>query len=312
MSIALRDVVKRFGSIRALDGITLDVGEGEILCLLGPNGSGKSTLLRVIARLIPPDEGSVLLPADGPAMMRQTGMLFDSIAHWETLTGYENAWFFARSYGMGPDAAHDRLEDLFSLFGLRERWSDPVSAYSYGMRRKLGLIEALAHAPSLILLDEPSIGLDYRARVTLAGLLRAAAWRGASVIISTNDMGEAAELADRVALLDRGRLLVSGEPSALVRSLGAAVTIELLLTAPIELRPIECIPGVEGVGATEREGGICVTIIAAPDGSSSSSLLARVIHEVAAQGGVVADMDLRAPGLPDVFLAYTGEEAGAP
>ncbi|WP_243671213.1 AAA family ATPase, partial [Methanoculleus chikugoensis] len=102
-------------------------------------------------------------------------------------------------------AAHDRLEDLFSRFGLRERRDDPVSTYSYGMRRKLGLIEALAHEPSLILLDEPSIGLDYRARITLAGLLRTAARRGAAVVFSTNDVSEAAGLADRVALFDRGQ-----------------------------------------------------------------------------------------------------------
>ncbi|WP_243671215.1 ATP-binding cassette domain-containing protein [Methanoculleus chikugoensis] len=101
MAVSLRDVTKRFGSVRALDRVTLDVGEGEILGLLGPpNGSGKSTLLKVVACLISPDEGTVTLPAAGRAMMRRTGMLFDHTAHWETLTGYENARFFARSYGM--------------------------------------------------------------------------------------------------------------------------------------------------------------------------------------------------------------------
>ncbi|NLZ30914.1 MAG: ABC transporter ATP-binding protein [Methanomicrobiales archaeon] len=312
MVVALRDVTKRFGSVRALDGVTFDVREGEILGLLGPNGSGKSTLLKVIARLIPPDEGSVLRPPAGRETMHGTGMLFDHTAHWETLTGYENAWFFARSYGMDPGAAHGRLRDLFEAFGLGERLDDPVSAYSYGMRRKLGIIEALAHDPALILLDEPSIGLDYRARITLAGLLRDAARRGAAVIFSTNDVGEAADLADRVALVDRGRLLVSGEPSALVRSLGAVAMIELRLKAPIDPRPLEGIPGVEGVGVEERVGGFSITVVAAPDGLSPSSLLARIVHAVAVQGGEVVGADLRAPGLPDVFLAYTEEGSVAP
>ncbi|MDI6867821.1 ABC transporter ATP-binding protein [Methanoculleus sp.] len=312
MVVALRDVTKRFGSVLALDGVTLDVGEGEILGLLGPNGSGKSTLLKVVARLIPPDEGTVTLPADGRAMMLRTGMLFDHTVHWETLTGYENARFFARSYGMDPEAAHARLRVLFSLFGLRDRWDDPVSTYSYGMRRKLGLIEALAHEPSLVLLDEPSIGLDYRARGTLAGLLRAAARRGAAVVFSTNDVNKAAGLADRVALFDRGRLLVSGEPSALVRSLGAKVTIDLRLAAPVALRPLREVSGVEGVDAEGREDGFCVTVIAAPDGSGPSSLLARVVHAVAGEGGVVVGVDLRVPGLPDVVLAYTGGMADVP
>ncbi len=312
MVIALCDVTKRFGSVLALDRVTLGAGEGEILGLLGPNGSGKSTLLKVVARLISPDEGTVTLPADGRAMMRRTGMLFDHTAHWETLTGYENARFFARSYGMDPSATRDRLEVLFGLFGLRDRWNDPVSTYSYGMRRKLGLIEALAHEPSLILLDEPSIGLDYRARVTLAGFLRAAAQRGATVVFSTNDVNEAAGLADRVTLFDRGRLLVSGEPAALVRSLGAKVTIDLRLVGPVAVRPLGEVPGVEGVGVEEREDGFHVTVIAAPDGSGSSSLLARIVHAVAGEGGVVVGVDLLAPGLPEVFLAYTGEDAGAP
>ncbi len=312
MVVALRDVTKRFGTLRALDRVTLDVGEGEILGLLGPNGSGKSTLLKVIARLIPPDEGTIALPSYGRAMMRRTGMLFDHAAHWETLTGYENARFFARSYGMDPAAAHDRLEDLFSLFELRERWDDPVSAYSYGMRRKLGLIEALAHEPSLILLDEPSIGLDYRARATLAGLLRAAARRGATVILSTNDLNEAADLARRVALFDRGRLLISGEPSALIGSLAAKVTIDLRLKAPIDPRSLADLPGVESAGAQEGEDGYHVTVIAAPDGSGPSSLLARVVHAVAGEGGVVVGADLRAPGLFDVILAYTEEGPDAP
>jgi len=309
MVAALRDVTKRFGSVRALDRVTLDLGEGEILGLLGPNGSGKSTLLRVIARLVPPDEGTVLLPAFSRA---NTGVLFDHAAHWETLTGYENARFFARSYGMDAATADDRLEDLFSLFDLRERRDDPVATYSYGMRRKLGLIEALAHEPSLILLDEPSIGLDYRARVTLAGLLHAAARRGATVVFSTNDLNEAAGLAHRVALLDRGRLLVAGEPSALIGALGARVAIDLRLAAPVDLRAIGRVHGVESVVAEEREDGVHVTVMVAPDGSSPSSLLARVIHAVAGEGGVVAGADLRAPGLADIFLAYTEEEPGAP
>ncbi|HOI12427.1 MAG TPA: ABC transporter ATP-binding protein [Methanoculleus sp.] len=312
MVVALRNVTKQFGSVRALDGVTLDVGEGEILGLLGPNGSGKSTLLKVVARLILPDEGSVTLPQGGRAMLASTGMLFDHTAHWETLTGYENARFFARSYGMDPAAVHERLETLFGLFDLRERWGDPVSTYSYGMRRKLGLIEALAHEPSLILLDEPSIGLDYRARVTLARLLRAAARRGAAVVFSTNDVNEAAGLADRVALFDRGRLLASGEPSALVRSLDAKVTIDLRLKAPVALRPLGEVPGVESVGAEEREDGFHATVIATPDETGPSSLLARIVHAVAGESGVVVSADIRTPGLTDVFLAYTGEESDAP
>ena len=312
MVVALRDVTKWFGSIQALDRVTLSVGEGEIVGLLGPNGSGKSTLLKVIARLIPPDEGSVVLPVNGRLMMLRTGMLFDHTAHWETLTGYENAWFFARSYGMDPVTAHDRLEDLFERFDLLERWGDPVSSYSYGMRRKLCLIEALAHDPSLILLDEPSIGLDYRARVNLADLLRTAARRGAAIILSTNDVDEAAGLAHRIALLNRGHLLASGEPSALIGSLAAKVTIELRLRIPVDIRSLEEIPGVEGVSADEREGGLYVTVMAAPDESGPSSLLARIVHAVAARGGEVVGADIRAPGLPDVFLAHMEEEEGAP
>ncbi len=317
-TVSIRSVEKRYGSIRALDGVTLTVAKGEIVALLGSNGSGKSTLLKIVAGLVPQDRGGVALfgreTGADQGVRREIGMLFDHSAHWDALTGFENAWYFARSYGLKPDDACGRLERLFSSMALADRRDDPVFTYSYGMRRKLALIEALVHEPALLLLDEPSIGLDYQARVALTTRLREEAERGATVIFSTNDVHEAAGVADRVALFDRGRLLIEGEPSVLVGSLKGRMTIDLALATPVHMQPLLAMAGVEGARADERDGVFVLTIIASPDGSSSgaSALLGRVVQEVARQGGAILSVAMRAPGLEDVFLAFMGKPSDAP
>jgi ABC-2 type transport system ATP-binding protein len=306
--VAVRGVEKRYGNIRALDNVTLTVTKGEIVALLGSNGSGKSTLLKVVAGLTPQDRGDIVLFGRSPdrSVRRQIGFLFDHSAHWDALTGFENAWYFARSYGLAAGDARERLDHLFSRMALADRQDDTVSTYSYGMRRKLALIEALVHEPALLVLDEPSIGLDYQARISLTDRLREEARRGTAVLFSTNDVHEAAGIADRVALFDRGRLLAIGEPSVLVGSLKGRMTIDLTLATPVRIPPLLAVAGVEGARADERGGAFVLTIVASPDGSSAgaSALLGRIVQKVAEQGGVIRGVEMRAPGLEDVFLAY--------
>lgn len=307
--VALEGVWKFYGKVKALEEVNLEVREGEIFALLGPNGSGKSTLLRILATLLPPDRGRVhLFDWDGVKSQaearRQIGVLFDHTAHWDRLTGYENAWFFARSYSLPPDEAYSRLDDLFRWAGLWGKQDDTVATYSYGMRRKLALIEALAHRPKLLLLDEPSMGLDYVSRLALYGLLEEEARRSTTVILATNDVNEAALLARRVALLHRGKILAIGEPAVLVASLKARTRIELWLAAPLPLAPLREIEGVERVGIDERGDGFRLRLLV----WSGREVLARIVNEVVERGGILLGIEVQEPNLGDVFLKFTGEE----
>jgi ABC-2 type transport system ATP-binding protein len=304
--VVLDGISKFYGKVKALDGVSLQIGKGEVLALLGPNGSGKSTLLRVLAGLFPPDEGRVVLFGDNRGSARgRIGVLFDHAAHWERLTGYENAWFFARSYGLSPQEARRRLDDLFQWAGLWEKRDESVSTYSHGMRRKLALIEALAHRPGILLLDEPSMGLDYVSRLALYTLLEQEAERGTAVILATSDVHEAALLARRVALMCRGRILVAGEPAALVASLEALTRIELRLAVPLPLISVREIEGVEEAGLDRQEGdSACLRLLVRP----GREVLARVVNDVVRQGGILQGIEVRAPNLGDVFLRFTGEE----
>jgi len=306
LMVVLDGTSKFYGKVKALDGVSLQVGKGEILALLGPNGSGKSTLLCLLAGLFPPDEGRVVLFGDNRGSARgRIGVLFDHATHWERLTGYENAWFFARSYGLSSQKARPRLDDLFRWAGLWEKRDELVSTYSYGMRRKLALVEALAHRPGLLLLDEPSMGLDYVSRLALYTLLEQEAERGTAVILATSDVHEAALLARRVALMCRGRILVAGEPAALVASLEALTRIELRLVVPLPLASLRQIEGVEEAGLDRQEGdSVCLRLLVRP----GREVLARVVNEVVKQGGILQGIEVRAPNLGDVFLRLTGEE----
>ncbi len=313
--LALNELCLSFGSIAALQGVTLEAGEGEVIGLLGGNGSGKSTLLRVMAGLLVPDRGTIAWWGQGPLARRslsRIGVLFDHAGHWEPLTGYENARFFARAYGLAPAQARERLDALFDRFDLRERQDDPVATYSYGMRRKLGLIEALVHAPHLLLLDEPSMGIDYHARLALYTLVQETAEAGTTVVFASNDMHEATALATRVVLLRHGEVIATGAPSVLMRSLDRAVRIEIRLSAPVPLDGLRGMPGIEGVGEeTDDEGLPRLQVLAreAAGDRESSALLARVVTEVVEEGGQIRGIEIERPSLGDLFMR-TREEGG--
>ncbi len=208
LAVQLVEVSKYYGRKQALSSVSFSLKGGRVV-FLGPNGSGKTTLMKIMAGLIVPDRGSVrifdepLLPGR-ESFRSRIGYLFDHSVHWEALTGWENAYFFARSFGMGRKESEERMSQLFERLNMTDVKDDPVSTYSYGMRRKLALIETMVHRPDILLLDEPSIGLDLSSRSALYGLLGEEAKRGSTVIISTNDINEARHIADEVLLILRG------------------------------------------------------------------------------------------------------------
>ena len=210
-TVAARAVSRVYASRRGCFDVDLDVAPGEVLGLMGVNGSGKSTLLSVLTTAEAPTSGEVRWfgqrSRPGPELLRRLGVVGDAPVHFDELTGEQNVYFFARQYGVPPAQARERMDQLLTWCGLRESRDLRVAEYSLGMRRRLSIIEALLHRPDLILMDEPTLGLDHLGAADLAARLRAEADRGASLVLSTNDAALAERTCDRVLFLSGGRVV---------------------------------------------------------------------------------------------------------
>ncbi len=289
---------------RGVVDVSLMIQPGEIFGLVGPNGSGKSTLLRVLSTAIAPDSGAFrVCGADGRKEKRtvraKMGLMVDRPTHYGDLSGWANAYFFARSYGMEEGKAKRVLAELFDYFGLAEYKDDRVKTYSYGMGKKLALIEAMAHGPELLLLDEPSLGLDYTSQLAYQKKVRGLAAGGATVLVASNQVDEVEALCDRVAFLHRGKLVAVGTTQELVSSLEGVRRIVATLRNPVEYATLEEVPGVERVVPEGRDLVVhCV---------ERAGVVADVVAGIVRCGGDIADLSVRRPNLEDVYVKLTGE-----
>jgi ABC-2 type transport system ATP-binding protein len=282
--------------------ITLKLAAGEVLGLMGPNGSGKSTLLRVLATASTPTAGRVTWFGHTnprlPSLRRRLGVVLDQAAHFDKMTGYQNAWFFARQFGLASEVARERLDELFGWCGLLEARDQLVGEYSLGMKRKLNLVEALVHRPSILLLDEPTLALDYRAELDLIERLRLLSLTGTAVLLATNDVHLAERICDRVIFLHQGRAIREGHVPELLGELAGSKEVQLQVSSPIALEGLRALPSVEAANAD----GDTVQIVLAR-GANPAQVLA-VLNGTA---DFVSNMQVRRPNLGDVFLKLTGE-----
>jgi len=225
--LSLAGLVKRFDGVAAVDGLSLRVERGQVFGLLGPNGAGKSTTIGMAMGLLRPDAGRVQIEGHGdpaePTARRALGVAPQAEALYEDLTGMENLRFFARIQGV-QDPTRAAVEALERV-GLSPRGRDRVKTYSGGMRRRLNLAAAIVHRPPLLLLDEPTAGVDPQSRASLLELVRSLAKDGAAVLYTTHYMEEAAKLCDRVGIMDRGRLLDSGTVDELLHRHGTETLV---------------------------------------------------------------------------------------
>ncbi len=289
---------------RGVAGVSLAVNPGEILGLVGPNGSGKSTLLRVLSTAMEPDAGSFRVGgADGLKEKRKVrariGLMVDRPTHYGDLSGWANAFFFTRLYGMEEEKAASALVELFDYFDLAEYRDDRVRTYSYGMGKKLALIEALAHGPELLLLDEPSPGLDYTSQLAYQKRVRELAGAGAAVVLASNQVDEVEALCDRVIFLHRGRVAAEGTPEELVSSLQGVNRIVVTLRNPVEYSPLGEVAGVERIVPEGMD-----LIVHCED---RPGMVADVVAGLMGTGGDITDLSVRRPNLEDVFVKLTGE-----
>ncbi len=304
-TLQAENITRRYKSSgRGVTGVSLAVDPGEILGLVGPNGSGKSTLLRVLSTAIDPDSGALRISgADGLKEKRKVrariGLMVDRPTHYGDLSGWANAYFFARAYGMEEEKAASALAELFDYFDLAEYRDDKVKTYSYGMGKKLALIEAVAHGPELLLLDEPSPGLDYTSQLAYQKRVRELAGAGAAIVLASNQVDEVESLCDRVLFLHRGRVAAEGTPEELVSSLEGVKRIVAALRNPVEYSSVGEVEGVELVAPEGRD-----LVVHCED---RPGIVAEVVAGIVQAGGDILDLSVRRPNLEDVFVKLTGE-----
>jgi ABC-2 type transport system ATP-binding protein len=220
---SLRQVTKRYGSLTAVDGLSLEVQPGEIFGLLGPNGAGKTTLIHCAIGLLEPDGGEVLLAGGNPRepqVRARMGIAPQVLSLYELLSAEENLSFFGKLYGLQGQRLSERVTSALEFVGLESRRRDAVKNYSGGMKRRLNLAAALLHRPEILLLDEPTVGVDPQSRNSIFDNILALKREGRTIIYTTHYMEEAERLCDRVGIIDRGRLLLLDTVEGLLRSQG--------------------------------------------------------------------------------------------
>lgn len=300
-------LVKKYKGVEALAGLDLNVAEGKVLALLGPNGAGKTTAVRILATLLDADAGSaevagIDVAKDPDGVRRHIGLSGQYAAVDEYLTGYENLEMVGRLYGLGRVKSARRARELLERFDLADAGDRPAKTYSGGMRRRLDLAGALVAEPPVLILDEPTTGLDVRSRQQMWAVIRDLVTSGATLLLTTQYLEEADLLADDIVVIDHGQAIARGTADELKAQTGGE-RIELVLADAAARHAAAGILATVAIGAVQvDDNGRSLT--AAVDGGAPQ--LRTVLDQLESQRITVLDIGLRRPTLDDVFLSLTG------
>ncbi|BAU49150.1 caunorubicin/doxorubicin resistance ATP-binding protein [Sulfurifustis variabilis] len=308
-AIETRNLQKTFGSTRAVNGIDLEVGRGAVYGLLGPNGAGKTTTIRVLATLLKPDGGSASVLGhdvvrDAAAVRAKVSLTGQFASVDEDLTGHENLVLVARLLGFTWAGARARARELLEAFGLAEAAGRQVRTYSGGMRRRLDIAASLVLRAELLFLDEPTTGLDPRSRNQVWDVVRAIAGEGTTVLLTTQYLEEADRLADRLAVIDHGRLIAEGTSRELKESCGQR-TLHVRVADRAQRAAAEAVLR-QVLGGEIHDDGDFLALAAKV---IRDEQVPQALAALAAQGVTVAEFALAQPSLDDVFFALTGHAA---
>ncbi len=307
--IEIEDLHKSFGDVHALTGVDLSIEEGTVYGLLGPNGAGKTTAVRVLTTLLAPDRGRASVAGldvvrDAQALRSVIGLAGQYAAVDENLTGRENLEMVGRLYRLGGSESRRRADDILEQFDLVEAGGRPVRTYSGGMRRRLDLGASLVAHPRVLFLDEPTTGLDPRSRLGLWGFIEELVEEGTTLLLTTQYLEEADRLADRIGVIDHGRLIAEGTSSSLKDEIGGDV-VAVKVSSPEDLA--EAVKVLTGIGTGEPQVDADEYRVQVPvDGPRR---VAEVVRGLDGLGIEIHDLALRRPTLDDVFLNLTGHAA---
>jgi ABC-2 type transport system ATP-binding protein len=308
-AIETNGLVKQFGESRALDGVDLSIKQGSVYGLLGPNGAGKTTTIRILATLLRPDGGTARVLGNDVVQKAHTVREHVSLTGQyasvdEDLTGYENLVLVARLLGLSWRQSRERATELVEAFGLTEAASRQVQTYSGGMRRRIDIAASLVAIPEILFLDEPTTGLDPRGRNQVWELVRRIASEGTTVLLTTQYLDEADHLAERLAVMDHGRVIAEGTSRELKTSIGANTLHVRLAMADQRARARQVITRVLGDGVLE---GTDPAMVSARLGRAAQA--ADVLSALTQDAVDIAEFSVGTPSLDEVFLALTGHPA---
>lgn len=310
-AITAENLVKTYdkGKVRALDNLSLDVEEGTVLGVLGPNGAGKTTTVRILATLLRPDSGAATVAGidviKHPDKVREViGLSGQYAAVDEILTGYDNLVMFGKLYHLGNKNAVLRANELLERFSLTDAAKRPIKTYSGGMRRRLDLAASLIVRPKVLFLDEPTTGLDPRGRLDMWGVIRELVSDGTTLLLTTQYLEEADQLADEIAVIDTGKVIARGTSNDLKRQIGGE-HLEVVVAQNDVSKAFEVVERIIGQKPKIEEG---LNSISAPVSTGTAALI-EVINGLSSVGINPLDVGLKRPSLDDVFLALTGHKA---
>jgi len=310
-SVIAEDLVKTYrnGAVRALDHLSLDVEEGTVLSVLGPNGAGKTTCVRILATLLKPDSGRAMVGGidviKHPDKVREViGLSGQYAAVDEILTGWDNLVMFGQLYHLGKKASIARAEELLERFSLTDSAKRPIKTYSGGMRRRLDLAASLIVKPKVLFLDEPTTGLDPRGRQEMWSVIEELVKGGVTLLLTTQYLEEADQLADEIAVIDHGKVIARGTSDVLKKQVGGE-RLEIVVEAQNITKTMEVVASVSGNKATLDEG---LRMISAPVSTGATALI-ETLRALDDAGVHPLDVGLKRPSLDDVFLSLTGHAA---